>query len=156
VLRGGYGLMYGPIYDDSISRANTVSFGDVRQFVSPDNGLTPAILLKDGVPLPAPEARGPGFGAVLPGERFAQPLFYNQDHRPLCASHQLQYSASMSSRHLFGMAICQPGAPVKRSAININVNPSELRGSQQNNAAPFPQYGDVSESNQWGNSSNHA
>jgi outer membrane receptor protein involved in Fe transport len=48
VVRGGYGLMYGPYYDDSVSRANVAGFGDVRQFISIDNGLTPVILLKDG------------------------------------------------------------------------------------------------------------
>ena len=52
VVRGGYGLITGRIYDASLGRALNSGFGDLRSFASPDNGLTPALFLKNGVPSP--------------------------------------------------------------------------------------------------------
>src|SRR5947209_12145298 len=47
VLRGGYGLVFGPEYDASLGRAMNTSYSDNRAISSPDNGITPAFILRD-------------------------------------------------------------------------------------------------------------
>jgi hypothetical protein len=92
VVRGGYGLMYGPIYDDSITRANVTGFGDTRQFQSSNNGLTPAFLLRDGVPSPPTDPIGPGYGAVRVGTSpTTSPDFYDPNLKATYA-HQMNFS----------------------------------------------------------------
>ncbi|MBS1827588.1 MAG: TonB-dependent receptor [Acidobacteria bacterium] len=160
VLRGGYGLMYGPIYDDSISRANVVGFGDVRQFQSSDNGLTPPFLLKDGVPTPPTEPLGPGFGAVRVGERVRiSPDFYMPDHRATYAHHlnfgiqrQMLGSLLLEASYTSNLAHRVSGRP-----INVNEIRPELWGRvQDQRLRPFPQYGNVTwRATNWGNSSYH-
>jgi hypothetical protein len=161
VIRGGYGLMYGPLYDDSVSRANVAGFGDVRQFVSIDNGLTPVILLKDGVP-PAPdEPIGPGYGAVKPGDRVRiSPDFYDQHQR---STYSHQYNLNVQ-RRLPGAFLAEISYianlahRVSGRTININEIRPELRGSNSNQQIlrPFPQYSSVVwRATNWGNSSYH-
>lgn len=160
VMRGGYGLMYGPIYDDSISRANVVGFGDVRQFQSSDNGLTPALLLRDGVPTPPTDPLGPGFGAVRPGQApRISPDFYIQDHRATYAHHlnfsiqkQLTGSILLEASWTANLAHRVSGRP-----INVNEIRPELRGARQDQSLrPFPQYANVLwRATNWGNSSYH-
>jgi hypothetical protein len=160
VIRGGYGLMYGPIYDDSITRANVTGFGDTRQFQSSDNGLTPAFMLSAGVPAPPNEPRGPGFGAVRVGERVTtSPDFYDPDLRATYA-HQANLSVQQQflGSWLFEAAYTTNLAHrVGGPAMNINEIRPELRGSvQDQRLRPFPQYANVVQrAVNWGNSSYH-
>ncbi len=160
ILRGGYGLMYGPIYDDSITRANVVGFGDVRQFQSSDNGITPALLLRNGVPTPPAEPLGPGFGAVpLGAAPRITPDFYDQNQRATYA-HHLNFSAQ---RQLFGSFLLEASYTanlahrVSGRATNVNEIRPERRGARQDQALrPFPQYANVTQrAVNWGNSSYH-
>src|SRR5260370_33388768 len=63
-------------------------FSDNRNFSSPDNGLTPAILLRNGVPTPPQAELGPGFGAVPVGAAvILSPDYIDKDHQNLYAHH---------------------------------------------------------------------
>ncbi len=161
VLRGGYGLMYGPIYDASVGRVMQASFTDTRTFQSTNNGLTPALVLRDGVPTPPVEERGPGFGAVRPGQtpRLA-PEFMSPDHQNTYAHH-----VSFNIQHqLFGSTLLEAGYmsnlahSIGGLTVNINQIPPDRIGATQNQSLrPFPQYGNVSwQAPNWGNSSYHA
>ncbi len=160
VLRGGYGLMYGPIYDDSITRANVVGFGDVRQFQSSDNGVTPTLLLRNGVP-PAPaEPIGPGFGAVPVGTApRITPDFYDPAQKATYA-HHVNFSVQ---RQLLGSLLAEVSYTanlahrVSGRATNVNEIRPERRGARQDQALrPFPQYANVTQrAMNWGNSSYH-
>jgi len=161
VLRGGYGLMYGPIYDASVGRVMQASFTDTRTFQSTNNGLTPALVLRDGVPTPPVEERGPGFGAVRPGQtpRLA-PEFMSQDHKNVYAHH-----VSFNIQHqLFGSTLLEAGYMSNLAhnigglTVNINQIPLDRIGATQNQSLrPFPQYGNVLwQAPNWGNSSYHA
>jgi outer membrane receptor protein involved in Fe transport len=161
VLRGGYGVMYGPIYDDSITRANVVGFGDVRQIQSSDNGITPAFLLRAGVPSPPTDPLGPGFGAVPVGQSpRISPDFYDQNQRATYA-HHINFSIQ---RQLFGSYLLEAAYTsnlahrVSGRATNINEIRPELRGARQDQRLrPFPQYANVVwRATNWGNSSYHA
>lgn len=158
VVRGGYGLIFGPIYDSSLGRALNAGFGDNRNFSSPDNGLTPAFLLQNGMPTPTPAAIGPGFGAVpLGSPTILSPDFIDQDHKNLYAHHfnfslqkQIADSMLLELSYLGNMAHHIGGG----GTVNINETPPQLRGLSQNQLLrPFPQFGNVLwRSPDWGNS----
>lgn len=161
VLRGGYGLMYGPIYDASVGRVMQASFTDTRMFQSTDNGLTPALVLRDGVPSPPVEQRGPGFGAVPVGQRpRLAPELMAPDHRNTYAHH---YSFNIQHQ-LWGATIVEAGYVsnlahrVGGPTVNVNQIPLDRLGATQNQRdRPFPQYGNVDWiAPNWGNSSYHA
>jgi len=161
VLRGGYGLTFGPIYDGAGRSNFLVGLGNTRQISSPDNGITPAFIFSTGMP-PAPqEPRGPGFGAVPVGASVKiSPDFHAKDHRNTYA-HQFSFSVQ---RQLFGtylLDLTYTGNLAHRvtgRTVNINEIRPELRGATQDQRRrPFPQYGNVNWiAPDWGNASYHA
>ncbi|QOY89388.1 TonB-dependent receptor [Paludibaculum fermentans] len=161
VVRMGYGLMYGGIYDASLGRALNVGFGDVRSYSSSDNGFTPVFQLKDGVPAPVQEPLTPGYGAVPVGQRVrVSPDFLAQDHRNPY-SHQVTFTLQ---KQIFGNFLVEGGYGanlahrIAAPGVNINEVRPELRGVRQDQTLrPFPQYNGVTlRSANWGNSSYHA
>jgi hypothetical protein len=162
VIRGAYGLIFGSAYDSSLGRAMNAGFSDNRNFSSPDNGLTPALLLRNGVPIPPAAQLGPGFGAVPVGSAvILNPDFIDEGHQNLYAHHfnlslqkQLTGATLLELQYLGNMAHRVAGA----GTVNINEVRPELRGAAQNQRLrPFPQFGDVLwRSPDWGNSSYHA
>lgn len=158
VFRGGWGLIFGPEYDSSLGRAFNAGQGDNRNLSSPDNGVTPAFLLKNGMPTPN-LGSGPGFGAVKVGQiPVYSPSFIDKNHQNLYAN---QFNASVE-RQLTGTTLLEVeyiGNMAHKigssGTVNINETVPSLRGATQNQALrPFPQYGNVSWwSPDWGNSS---
>lgn len=161
VLRGGYGLIFGPAYDSSLGRAMNSSFADNRAFSSPDNGITPAFLLGGGIPNPN-LGSGAGFGAVRVGQApIFSPDYIDTDHQNLYAHHfnaslqrQLSQTMLLEVEYLGNMAHRIGGG----GTVNINETLPQLRGAVQNQALrPFPQYGNVLwRSPDWGNSTYNA
>lgn len=157
VFHAGYGLIFGPQYDASLSRAMNAGFGDNRNFSSPDNGVTAAFLLDGGMPSPN-MGSGPGFGAVPVGKSpIYSPGFINQNHQNLYAHH---FNATFQEQ-ITGTLMVQVGYIGNEghrigggNAVNINETPPNLRGAKQNQALrPFPQYGNVMwYAPDWGNS----
>jgi hypothetical protein len=161
VFRAGYGLIFGPEYDASLSRAMNAGFGDNRNFSSPDNGITPVFLLKAGMPSPN-MGSGPGFGAVTVGKSpIYSPGFMNKNHQNLYAHH---FNATLQTQ-LSGTTMVQVGYLGNMghrigggNTVNINEIAPNLRGATQNQALrPFPQYGNVMwYAPDWGNSTYNA
>jgi len=160
VVRGGYGLTYAGLYYTAIPFVAAAGFADRRQFTSPDNGLTAALLLKDGVPQQPGEPLSPGFGAVPVGSnpRFA-PQFFRQDHvSPY--SHMMNFGIQRQiGSSLVAEVSWQANLSHKLGGPDVNINETrpELRGATANQRLrPFPQYGNVMWlSPAWGNSSYH-
>ncbi|MFL6417109.1 MAG: TonB-dependent receptor domain-containing protein, partial [Bryobacteraceae bacterium] len=161
VLRGGYGLVFGPEYDASLGRAMNTSYSDNRAISSPDNGVTPAFILSSGVPNPG-FGSGAGFGAVRIGQPTVfSPDFIDQDHQNLYAHHfnaslQRQLSGTMllELEYLGNMGHRIGGG----GTVNVNEVLPQLRGATQNQVLrPYPQYGNVLwRSPDWGNSTYNA
>jgi hypothetical protein len=161
VVRGGFGVMFGGAYDAAVPFVAIAGFSDSREFLSPDNGLTAAFLLRDGVPAGARATLGPGFGAVVPGQPTRlSPDYFASDHRNV-------YSMMMNfgvQRELPGNLMAEAGYlgnlshRVGGRNLNINETPPQLRGATANQRLrPYPQYGNVNWiSPTWGNSSYHA
>ncbi len=161
VLRGAYGIMQGPIYDTSMANVMMAGFGKIRNFSSPDNGLTPAFLLNSGIPALPAEPLGPGFRAVPVGQAVRlSPEFLDKNYKNTYAHHisfnvqrQLPGNLLLDAGYLGNLA-----HNVGSRATNINEVRPELRGATQNQRLrPFPQFGNVSlVQAAWGNSSYNA
>jgi len=163
VVRGGYSILYDKPFRHTAGPA-AIGFSGQRTYSSPDGGITPAFLLKDGFPAPVVEARGPGFGAVPVGSavRFSPDFFNPVQHSP----YRQQWNLSVQ-RQVFGDGLVELGylANVGHklyTSENINLNVIPLvngRGPavQSQLARPFPQYANVSiVFPAWGNSTYHA
>jgi len=71
VVRGGGAVTYVAAYNNNVAFDPSLGFGVLGSFVSPDNGLTPAFLLKDGLPalrVPGEQELNASFGAVRVGQ----------------------------------------------------------------------------------------
>ena len=76
MVRGGAALVYLGEYESATPNKVNLGFSLSTDFVSPDNGLTPALQLKSGLPplvIPTETDRRPGFGAVPFGQLPTQP-----------------------------------------------------------------------------------
>jgi Carboxypeptidase regulatory-like domain/TonB dependent receptor len=161
VIRGGYGVMYSGIYDATVAFVTVVGFSDSREFNSPDNGLTPAFLLRDGVPAGIREPLTPGFGAVRVGERVRlAPDFFQRAHRtPYSQMFNFGIQRDLLNNMLFEI-VYQGNLGHKLGGRNISINetPPQLRGAvADQRLRPFPQYGNVTLiSPTWGNSTYHS
>ena len=71
VVRGGGAMIYLANYNNNVAFDPSLGFGILGNFVSPDSGLTPSFLLRNGMPalsVPAESDLRPGFGASKVGE----------------------------------------------------------------------------------------
>ncbi len=158
VIRAGYGVFYGVPLPGSNNMA--AGFSDQGDFTTPDNGITPPFLLRDGVPSAEREELGPGFGAVPVGEgaRFS-PQFIDQD-RELGYSQMWNLSIQREIGWRTMLEVSYAGnVGHKLPALDISINQvrPELMGPGNAQARrPFPQFNNVvTVRRMWGNSSYH-
>jgi hypothetical protein len=158
LIRSGYGLYYGP----PIPGSNTASAGfeTSGDFTSPDNGVTPAFLVRDGFPATSPLVLDASFGAVVPGApvRFA-PTFIGHD-RDLGYAHQWNLSLQQEFRGNIVAELSYLGnSGHKLPAPDVNINqirPELLGTGTPQLLRPFPQFGNVTLlTPMWGNSNYH-
>lgn len=158
LVRSAYGIYFGP----PIPGSNTASAGfeTSGDFTSPDNGITPPFLLRNGFPSTARMVLDAGFGAVVPGQpvRFA-PTFIGQD-RQLGYSQQWNFSLQQELPwSIVGELSYLANVSHKLPAPNVNINQvaTELLGpGNAQLQRPFPQFGNVTLlTPMWGNSSYH-
>jgi hypothetical protein len=158
LIRAGYGIYFGP----PIPGSNTASAGfeTSGDYSSPDNGLTPAFLLKDGFPATVPLVLGAGFGAVKPGAQVRlAPTYIGQD-RQLGYAQQWNFSVQ---QELPGNIVAEVaylgnvGHKLPSPNTNINqVRPELLGPGNAQVRRPFPQFGNVVLlTPMWGNSNYH-
>jgi hypothetical protein len=166
VLRGGAALLYMGLYDQAIVINATNGFSFRGNFVSPDNGLTPAFRLRDGMPpilAPSESDLTPGFGAVPPGASPQNAIEYFQPG-PRAGSYLM--STNFNVQHqLPGQTVVEVGylATAGRrlaspAALTQNQVRPELMGpGNAQSRRPFPQFTDVTLVSQpFGNSNYHA
>ncbi len=163
VLRAGFGIAYNGAYTVSVTRALFNGFSLNGSFSSPDGGLTPAFLLRDGMPAVGRDDLGPGFGAVRVGDPVrTSPDFFLQNHTN---AHAQQWNFEIQ-RELPGNSMLElsylGNAAHKVGGQDVSLNQIPLvngRGpaAQNQRLRPFPQFNDVVEkSPPWGNSNYHA
>lgn len=163
VVRGGYGINYLGAYFGAVVNTLSQGFGANFSFSSPDGGLTPAFLFRNGLPTGTREPIGPAWGAVTVGAApRSSPDFISQDHAN-GYSQQLNFTVQreLGGNMLFEAAyLGNLGRKLGGGAVNINVIPLvNGRGpaTQSQTARPFPQFNNVMRlTPNWGSSSYHA
>jgi hypothetical protein len=151
VVRGGGGVLYTGEYDQATPIVANIGFSTQGSFVSPDNGVTPAFLLRNGLPAtssPTTANLTPSYGAVPVGEK---PTTAVQYFAPNHVNGYL-YNASLDiQRQLKGGAVIDIGylgtfghrlpAP---DAQSIDQVPTNLLGPGNTQILrPFPQFSNV-------------
>jgi hypothetical protein len=166
VVRGGGAVVYQGAYDQATPLAANVGFGAQGNFVSADNGLTAALLLRDGIPTINPPREAdltPGFGAVPLGmSPFISVEFFEPAGRAtgyletfnLNVQRQLPWQMLVELGYVGTLGHKLPST----STFNINQVRPELMGpGNAQLRRPFPQFTGVSaHSASIGNSNYHA
>ena len=166
VVRGGFALVYTGLYDQATPVVANLGFSLNLDLVSPDNGLTPALLLRNGLP-PLPPVSSiqltPGFGAAAPGRAATTSVeFFEPNNRRngyletfnLNIERQLARNVMIEVGYLatLGHKLVAP------NVLTINqVAPALMGAGNAQARRPFPQFSDVSvHSAALGNSNYHA
>ncbi len=158
VVRGGYGIYYGP----AVPGSNTASAGFQTggDFSSPDSGVTPAFQVSDGFPTTTATTLDASYGAVVPGKavKFA-PTYIGQD-RSLGYSQQWNFNVQHELPGNLAVELSYLGnVGHKLPGQNTNINqirPELLVAGASQKSRPFPQFGNVTLLTPlWGNSNYH-
>jgi hypothetical protein len=163
VLRGGFGIPYYGEYDRSVTTSTSLGFGLNESFSSPDGGLTPAFLFRNGVPVLPTQQLSSSFGAVPVGQPVTTaPDFFRPNH---VNPYSEQWNFTLQKQlpgNILAEAAYVGNASHKLDGPNENINMIPLvngRGptQQSQTARPFPQFGNVAvDSPSWGNSTYNA
>ena len=164
VIRGGYGVVYYPIYISQVATRFSAGFSRLASFSSPDGGFTPAFRFRDGLPPPPPgEALDHSFGAVPLGSRPRFSPEFLQDNHSNGYSHQwnLTIQKQLPGNSVFEIAyLGNAGHQLSSNILNINMIPlTNGRGPERQSQAlkPYPQFNRVNlVYPDFGNSSYHA
>jgi Carboxypeptidase regulatory-like domain/TonB dependent receptor len=151
VLRAGGGVLYTGEYDEATPIDASAGFSLRGSYSSPDNGITPAFYLQNGLPpitLPTAADLTPGFGAVPVGQNPTTAVDFLQPHH----SNGYIYQTSLDIQHeiakdfvfdvtyvgTFGHRLPSP------THENINQVPTNLLGPGNTQILrPFPQFSNV-------------
>ena len=151
VIRGGGAVLFSGEYAAGYGVGATLGFSLQGNFTSPDLGVTPAFLLRNGLPTivaPAESDLTPGFGAVRVGDPAATMVsFFEPDRRmPYLETFNLNLQ-----RRLAGNLLVELGylgtlghklAPV--DGLQINQVPPHLVGPGNLQVRrPFPQFSNI-------------
>jgi len=160
VIRASYGIFYGPPLPGSNNM--TAGFEIAGDFQSPDNGITPAFLLRNGFPaVPPPADLTPGFAAVRVGQPVRYAPQFIETNRQLGYSQQWNFTIQreLGWNTLFDIGyVANVGHKLNGPNTSINQVPPALMGAGGAQVRrPFPQFANVvSVSPMWGNSSYHS
>jgi hypothetical protein len=151
VIRAGGGILYTGEFDEATPLDASAGFSLRGSFSSPDNGVTPAFYLQDGLPpitQPTLADLTPGFGAVAVGQKPTTAVDYFQQNH----SNGYLYQSSLDIQHelsgnflldigyvgTFGHRLPSP------THENINQVPTNLLGpGNLQILRPFPQFSNV-------------
>lgn len=150
VVRGGYGVFYEHPFAHGAPSSGSLGFERSAGLSSPDNGITPAFYLGQGVPgvtLSAPK-RDDAFGAVPVGNRVTTNVtFFEQNRR---TGYAQQFNFGLQRRLPFNTVLevsylGNLGRKMPISNLTINqVPPDKMGPGNAQVRRPFPQFNAVS------------
>jgi hypothetical protein len=158
VVRGGFGLFYAHPFDDSPGNVVSLGFGTSASLATPDNGITPAFLLRNGVPAVTNPTLDDSFGAVTVAQaaagRTTNSVTFLDPHRAVGYSQQFNLGIQ---QELPGNMVVEVAGLGNRSRHLSNANLSlnqiapqvlsslQAQGitTQLQQYRPFPQFTDV-------------
>jgi hypothetical protein len=125
VVRGGYGIFYAHPYDHGVPNQVSLGFERSVNLTTPDNGVTPPFLLRNGVPtVTAREAAlTPAFGAVPVGRPATTNVPFFETNRKTGYAQHFNFGIQ---RQLPGNLLLEVGylgnLSRKLSVANVNIN----------------------------------
>jgi len=145
VIRGAYGIFYAHPFDAGAPNSASLGFEKSANLNSPDNGLTQALLLRNGVTVSlAPETLGDGYGAVPAGRATTTNVTFYELNRRTGYSQQWNFTIQreLANRWLIEAGyIGNVSHKLASSNISINQIRPELAGRFTTQAyRPFPQF----------------
>jgi hypothetical protein len=151
VVRGGGGLLFLGEYDQATPIVANTGFSTQGTFVSPDNGVTPAFILADGLPptsSPTSADLTVGYGAVKVGQKPTTSVAYFQPDRTngymyqtsLDLQRQFRGNLLLDIGYLgtFGHHYAAPDAQSIDQVPTDELGPGNLQIKR-----PFPQFSNV-------------
>jgi hypothetical protein len=166
VIRGGAAVLFMGLYDQATVINATNGFSFRGNFVSPDNGITPAFRLRDGMPpiqAPTEADLTPGFGAVAPGANPQNSIeFFQPGPRPtsylMTTNFNIQKQLPAQMLFELGYLATVGRKLASPAALTLNQVRPELMGpGNAQSRRPFPQFTDVTWVSQpFGSSNYHA
>jgi len=148
VMRGGYGVFYEHPFAHGVPNAASLGFERSAGLSSPDNGVTPALYLSQGVNVTLqPPVRDDRFGAVPVGKApTTNVTFYESNRR---TGYSQQFNLTLQ-RELPGNTVVELsylgnlGRKMPISTLSINQVPPHLMGPGNAQVRrPFPQFNNV-------------
>lgn len=150
VLRGGFGIFFEHPLTHAAANANTLGFETSANLNSPDNGVTPAFIFRNGIQglnIGSP-VRDDRFGAVRVGQATTTAVTFFEPDRP--TGYAMQYNFGIQ-RELGSNMVAEVsylgnlGRKMPNSDLTINQVPPELMGPGNAQARrPYPQFSNVS------------
>ena len=152
-----------PFAGPPLPGSNTASAGfeTSGDFSTPDNGITPPFLLRNGFPDTPRAQLGAGFGAVRVGEavRFAPEFIEKARRLGYAQQWNLALQRDVGWRALLELGyLASLGRKLNGPNTSLNQVPPERMGAGNAQVRrPFPQFGNVTSlAPMWGNSSYHS
>jgi hypothetical protein len=151
-MRGGAAIVFPGQYAVGYGFGNTLGFTIGGNFVSPDNGITPAFLLRSGlppIPVPTEADLTPGFGAVPVGRPPTNQAAFFEPHNRRSGyletfnfNVQRQVTANLLVE-LGYLATLGHKLPAPESLTQNQVRPERMGPGNAQIRRPFPQFSDV-------------
>ena len=149
VVRGGFGIFYAHPFDAGAPTAANLGYSNSASVTSPDNGITPAFLLRNGVSFSLkPADLNDSFGAVRVGQTATTAVVFFEEYRRTGYSQQFNLAVQ---RELPGGFIVDASVlgnlsrKLASAGMSLNqVTPDRLTPTSTQRDRPFPQFSDVS------------
>jgi len=149
VIRGGYGIFYAHPLDSTQTTAANLGFSVSALRVSPDNGITPVFVLRNGVPVtPTSPVLDDGYGAVPVGQNPTTQVSYFEHNRVSGYAQQFNFTAQRQLAESFAVEAAFLGNLGRKLAganLSIDQIPPQILGPDHHSLAdrPFPQFSTV-------------
>jgi hypothetical protein len=144
-------VLYTGEYDQATPIVANTGFSSQGTFVSPDNGVTPAFLLRNGLPpvsSPVPADLTPGYGAVVTGAKPTTSVAYFDPNHTNGYIYQVSLDIQKEFAGNFLLDVGYLGSFGHKlpapDAISIDQVPTALlRAGNTQSLRPFPQFSNV-------------
>ena len=154
VVRGGFGIFYAHPFDHGVPNQASLGFEQSANLTTPDNGVTPPFLLREGVPQTGSEeeALTPGYGAVPVGKAATTDVPFFETNRKTGYSQQFNFGIQRQLPANFLVEVGYVGNLARKlSVANVNINQIDpalvdlIRpaGTFRQAFRPYPQFNGV-------------
>lgn len=149
VVRGGYGVYYEHPFDNDVTSAASLGFVPSASLTSPDNGITPAFIMKNGISIPSTaQTLDDAFGAVRPGSAASTAVTFFERNRHTGYAQQFNFGVQRQLRGNTLVEVSYMGTLSRHmpsSNLTLNqVPPDRMGAGNAQSRRPYPQFSNVS------------